>query len=85
MNEYQVIRDALSRHSDRVIDLVAGRLAYLGAKTEWSADDNFDTTEDIARLAQQVGLPGAGDQTADGLAFFRAAAAHLGITPDGDI
>lgn len=54
-------------------------LAHLGSKTEWSLDDNLDATEDIVRLSARIGLPNAGDQTEDGLKFYRAAAAHLGL------
>ena len=84
MNEYQAIRSALIAHSDWVLDLLVTQLAYLGSRPEWSADDNFDITEDIARLAERIGLPGAGDQTAPALTFYRAAATHLGIDLEDD-
>jgi len=45
IEEYRKIRAALGGHSDRVFDLLASQLAYLGSKAEWSIDDNLDTTE----------------------------------------
>lgn len=79
MEEYQRIRAALASHSDQVFDLVATQLAYLGSKPEWSVDDNLDITEQVVRLAEAIRLPGAGDQSASALEFYRAAAAHLGF------
>lgn len=84
MNEYQTIRAALVAHSGRALDLLATQLAYLGSRLEWSVDDNFGITEDIARLAERIGLPGAGDQTPSALTFYRAAAAHLGFAVDDE-
>lgn len=78
MEEYQRIRTALAESSDKVFDLLAAQLARLGSKLEWSMDDNLDTTEELARLAERVGLPAAGDQDASALVFYRAAAAHVG-------
>lgn len=85
MNEFEAIRATLATHSEQVLDLLAAQLAYLGSRLEWSADDNFDITEDIARLAERIGLPGAGDQTASALRFYRAAAAHLGFDLDDHV
>ncbi len=82
MDEYRRIREALVGNSDQVFDLLAARLAYLGSKVEWSMDDNLDTTEALARLAESVGLPPAGDQDASALEFYRAAAAALGLGLD---
>jgi hypothetical protein len=79
VEEYQRIRAALASHSDQVFDLVATQLAYLGSKPEWSVDDNLDITEQVVRLAEAIRLPGAGDQSASALEFYRAAAAHLGF------
>ena len=79
MEEYQRIRSALAGHADQVFDLLAARLAYLGSKVEWSIDDNLDTTEELVRLAEVVGLQSAGDQDASGMEFYQAAAAHLGF------
>lgn len=77
MEEYQRIRAALVGQSDQVFDLLAGLLAHLGSKVEWSMDDNLDTTEGLVRLAEKVGLPPAGDQDASALGFYRAAVASL--------
>lgn len=78
MEEYQRIRTALAESSDQVFDLLAAQLARLGSKLEWSMDDNLDITEELARLAERVGLPAAGDQGASALVFYRAAVAHVG-------
>jgi hypothetical protein len=79
MDEYLKIQTALATHSDQVVGLVASLLAHLGSKPEWSIDDNLDVADDVARLASRVGLPRAGDQTENGLSFYRAAATHLGF------
>mgnify|MGYP000849620267 CR=1 FL=1 len=78
MEEYRRIRAALAGHSGLVFDLLASQLAYLGSKTEWSVDDNLDTTEKLVRLAEVIGLHPAGDQDIYAAAFYRAAARHLG-------
>lgn len=54
-------------------------MAYLGSKLEWSVEDNLDITEQVVHVAETIGLPGAGDQSATALEFYRAAAAHLGF------
>ena len=82
VEEYRRIRAALVGHSDQVFDLLASRLAYLGAKVEWSLDDNLDTAEELVRLAETIGLHSAGDQDAAGVNFYRAAATHLGLGLD---
>lgn len=69
----------MASHSDQVFDLVATQLAYLGSKQEWSVDDNLDITEQIVRVAETIGLPGAGDQSASALEFYRAAAVRVGF------
>ena len=79
MEEYRRIRAALVGRSDLVFELLASQLAYLGSKAEWSIDDNLDTTEELVRLAEVVGLQSAGDQDASGMEFYQAAAAHLGF------
>ncbi|NUS02019.1 MAG: hypothetical protein HOV97_05580 [Nonomuraea sp.] len=75
---YDRIVKALTENADDVIEFVAERLAVLGSKSEWSMDDNFTTTEGLAGLARGAGLPAAGDQDDEGLAFYEAAAEHLG-------
>lgn len=77
MEEYRRIRAALAGHPDLVFDLLAGQLAYLGSKAEWSMDDNLDTTEKLACLAEQIGLHPAGDQDASALEFYRAASVYV--------
>lgn len=79
MEEYRRIRAALVGHSDLVFDLLASQLAYLGSKTEWSVDDNLDTTEKLVRLAEEIGLHPAGDQDAAAVEFYRSASVYLGL------
>lgn len=66
------------------MDLLARQLAYLGFRPGWSADDNSGIAEGIARLAERLGLPGAGDPTASAFTLHRAAAAHLGLDLEDD-
>lgn len=82
MEEYRRIRAALVGHSDQVFDLLARQLAYLGSKAEWSMDDNLDTTEQLVRLAEQVGLHPAGDQDASAVEFYRAASVYSRMGSD---
>lgn len=77
MEEYRRIRAALVGHSDQVFDLLAGQLAYLGSKAEWSINDNLDTTEELVRLAERTGLHPAGDQDTSAVEFYRAALVYV--------
>ncbi len=77
MEEYRRIRAALVGHSDNVFDLLASQLAYLGSKAEWSLDDNLHTTENLVRLAEEIGLLPAGDQDTSALEFYRAASVYV--------
>lgn len=77
MDEYQMIRSALHAHADQALATVAMLLAHLGSKAEWTLDDSLDATEDLVRIAEQIGLPSAGDQTPEGLTFYSSAAAYL--------
>lgn len=72
-----VIAQALRAHSDEVFGFVASYLAMLGSKTEWSMDDNFDTTEGLVELGQRCGLPSGGDQSDDALLFYGTAAGSI--------
>ena len=51
------IIDALKAHSEAVFEVIAAHMAALNGKSEWSMEDNFLTTESIAALAIEVGLP----------------------------
>ena len=84
MSEFDQIRAALESHADLVITRVALTLADLGSKREWSLEDNFGTAEEIVGIATEVGLPSAGDQTEEALAFYRAAAKELGFDVEED-
>lgn len=80
-----VVRNAIMEHSYEVARTLADLMVALGAQTEWTMEDNFQTTEEIARLAERIGLPSAGDQSAEDLAFWRPIAAERGIyVPDED-
>lgn len=63
-------KEALVAHSDEVFETVLDLMAHLGARVEWSMEDNFSTTEEIARLATRIGLPSAGDQSQEDLEFW---------------
>lgn len=71
--EMNRIRQALRDNAEHVIRHVAEQIAHLGARPEWSMDDNFACTEGMAGLAGEVGLPSAGDQTDEALEFYAAA------------
>lgn len=76
------IRAALAQQADFILDGLAHTLAYLGAKPEWSMEDNFETTEWVASLAAECGLPAASGQTAEALTLYRTAALAAGYDPD---
>lgn len=73
------VENALRNASEHVISTVASLIVHLGSKIEWSMEDNFTTTETIAALAKEVGLPDAGDQDAEELEFWRKEARKRGI------
>ena len=78
------VKEVLREHMEDVLSEVAQTLVALGSKTEWSMEDNFLTTEGIARLADTVGLPKAGDQDAEALGFWRTIADQLGFDYDDE-
>lgn len=73
------VKAALRDNMETVIDEVATSIIVLGAKPEWDMEDNFLTTEGIARLAADSGLPSAGDQSDEDLAFWREVAVAAGL------
>lgn len=75
---------ALTAEPERLIEWAADALILLGAKSEWSMEDNFGTTETLARLASAYGLPPAGDQDDEALRFYGEAAQALGYESDLD-
>jgi hypothetical protein len=79
---YDEVIDALREHAEEVFDEVANLIVMLGSKAEWSMEYNFLTTEKIAGLAGQVGLPCAGDQDDAAGLFYSAAATALGYDVD---
>ena len=81
----RAVEDALAQNSEHVFAVVAALMANLGSKPEWDMEDNFETTEAIAALAEQVGLPHAGDQGAAALRFWRQEGRERGLwVPIGD-
>lgn len=71
--EMQQIETALRENIEKVVAGLAQHIAHLGARLEWSMDDNFGTTEWVAGLAERCGLPPAGDQDDEALEFYTAA------------
>lgn len=67
----EAVLKVLEEHSGKVLGLVATLMANLGSKQEWSMEDNFYTTESIAELADRVGLPSAGNQSDEDIAFWQ--------------
>jgi hypothetical protein len=67
----EVVRQAIAENADTVAKELTVLMAYLGASREWSMDDNFQTTAAIAQLADTIGLPSAGDQSDEHLAFWQ--------------
>lgn len=86
MNEPTIedVKTALRENIESVIGEVAASLIRLGARREWSMDDNFTTTEGIAALADRCGLPSAGDQSDEDIAFWAPLANRLGFPFDED-
>lgn len=78
------IRAALRENVDALIDQIAGDIAHLGSKPEWSMDDNFNVTEGIVGFASNIGLPSAGNQSLDDLIFYMAATRENGEHVDDD-
>lgn len=78
------VREVLRDHIEDLVSEVALDLVALGSKAEWSMEDNFATTEGIARLADVVGLPSAGDQSDSDLAFWREIADAIGFDYPSD-
>lgn len=81
-NRDRVLR-ALRENENAVHNTLLGLMAHLGAREEWSMEDNVATTETIAALAGQVGLPSAGDQSGEDLAFWRSLDPEY--EPDDDV
>lgn len=86
MRKIDIVKEALAQNADHVFDSVAALIVNLGAKPEWSMGDNFATTEGLAGLASEVGLPEAGDQSDEALLFWRAIADEEDIYyPEDDV
>lgn len=81
----QAALDALRANPEPALEFLAERFVALGAKSEWSMDDNFNTTEGIADLASDYDLPRVGGQSDEDLAYWGHAAAALGYDYDTQI
>lgn len=84
---HQRIIDELTANPAPLIEWAALELVSLGAKTEWSMDDNFTCTEGLAELPVRgwgYDLPGASNQDEEALRFYGEAARALGFHTDLD-
>ena len=82
---HQRVIDELTADPAPLIKWAAGEIVALGAKTEWSMEDNFMCTEGLADLPRRsYDLPGASDQDEEGLRFYGEAARALGLRTDFD-
>lgn len=80
----ETVRHALAAHAGELAAFLAPLVVNLGAREEWSLDDNFAVSEGLADLVGTLGLPPVGGNDPDALAFYRAAADAAGIEHDGD-
>lgn len=82
---HQRIIDQLTANPAPLINWAAVELVALGAKSEWSMEDNFMCTEALVdTVATHYGLPSASDQDEEGLRFYGEAARALGFRTDLD-
>lgn len=79
---HQKVIDALTADPSRLIEWAATEFVALGAKSEWSMEDNFACTEGLADLSVSYGLPTSGNQDDEALEFYGRAARHLGFVSD---
>lgn len=82
LDTYKSVIEAVKANIDSIAPEIASLMVMLGAKREWSMDDNFATTESIAALASAIGLPSAGDRVAADLRFWGPIAQALGYSYD---
>lgn len=71
-----------ARGVDNLAEFIASLIVPLGAKLEWSMEDNFGTTEAVADFAGVAGLPVAGGQDDDALRFWATIARDEGYEYD---
>lgn len=77
---YQQVLEIFRENADALARWAAETVAYLGAREEWSMEDNFGATESLVALSARFrDLPSAGDQTAEGLAFWRTVAKEIDL------
>ena len=77
-----VIAALEAKGARELAEWIAPLIVKLGAKHEWSMDDNFETTETVASFAGSIDLPEAGDQSEDALRFWVAIAEAEGWDHD---
>lgn len=77
MSNLATIRDILTAHSDELIDTLAHHIAYLGARPEWTPEDNYAVTEGLFAAAATWGLPHP-----DGNNLYIKAAREVGYDDD---
>jgi hypothetical protein len=78
----EYVLSQLRENSEAVLNTVALHLVILGGKREWSMDNNFNCTEDIAGLAAHVALPHAGNQSEEDFKFWGTIALTLDLETD---
>lgn len=81
---HEAVVAALRANPGPLVEWAAVRMIALGAKSEWSMEDNFCTTEGLAEMAGQYALPSVGNQTRDALRFYGLAAQSLYFDADID-
>lgn len=79
---HDAIVAAFAANPEPLIEWAADALIPLGAKSEWDMEDNYLTTEGLAGLASDYGLPAAGDQDDEALRFYGLAALAIGYDAD---
>lgn len=76
--EVKALRQQIIDHPVKAADLLVKLFAMLGSEFEWSMEHNFETTEAIARLATDYGMPSVGDQSDEDQQFWERVAAEVG-------
>lgn len=80
---HQKVIDALTADPTALINWAATEIVALGAKSEWSMEDNFVCTETlVGAVAAHYDLPSGGDQSDEALEFYGRAAHRLGLSSD---
>jgi hypothetical protein len=78
----QQVLDRLMADQEKATMQLLFFACILGSKEEWSMEDNFETTEGIARVIRALTGVKAGNQDEDDLAAWREIARKFGYGPD---